>query len=98
MKMIVNRILEQWHPLKLFFTGEVAEQKSLHKSILDTFNNPIFLIYLHFLSYILKLVIDMNLEFQSEDPKIYTLASRLKEMYKTILKTFIKRTVLNSTS
>lgn len=54
MQMIVNRILEQWHPLKLFFAAEVAQQNSLHKarSILHTFNNPIVQIYLHFLSYI----------------------------------------------
>ncbi|KAJ8943846.1 hypothetical protein NQ314_009613 [Rhamnusium bicolor] len=99
MQMVVNRILEQWSALKLFFIAEVADENSLHKakSILDAFNNPIFHIYLYFLSYILKIINDMNLEFQSVELKLFILASRLRVMYKTVLKSFMKKAVLNNT-
>lgn len=51
-------------------------------------------LYLLFLSYILKLVNDMNVEFQSSCSKIVSVLPRITELYKIILKNFIKKDVI----
>ncbi|XP_018570645.1 uncharacterized protein LOC108910509 [Anoplophora glabripennis] len=92
LEAVVVRILEQWSALKLFFTHEVAEEKELQKAIniLDKFNNVNVELYLTFLSYIIPHINKMNLEFQSEEPKLYLLYNRISTLYKTILKNFMK--------
>ncbi|CAH1099559.1 unnamed protein product [Psylliodes chrysocephalus] len=89
---VVDRILGHWESLKLFFSRAVANDNLPQaKSVLNALNNPIYRLYLLFLSYILKLVTDLNVELQSEKPKIPILLSRVIALYNTILKCFIKK-------
>lgn len=72
-KVVVKRILEQWQGLKLFFTSEAFEEKDFARpnNILEKFNNLEYELYLTFLSHILPIVKKVNIEFQSEKPKIH---------------------------
>ncbi|CAH2002280.1 unnamed protein product [Acanthoscelides obtectus] len=51
----VDRLLENWDALRLFFQSEYLEE-DLHatKSIMDSLENPIFKVYFTFLSYVLE--------------------------------------------
>lgn len=43
---VVNRIIEQYPALKLYFTSAVLEDKIMNaQTVLDTMSNPIFYIY-----------------------------------------------------
>nr|CAI5869730.1 unnamed protein product [Callosobruchus analis] len=92
LEAVVKRILEKWQALKLYFTSEVIEEKDFMRprQILDKFERPETEIYLSFLCYILPLINKLNLEFQSEKPKIHILFERIMTLYKTILKCFLK--------
>lgn len=89
---MVKRVLEQWQGLKLFFTTEVFEEKDFARPgrILEKFNDHEYELYLTFLSHILPMINKLNIEFQSEKPKIYLLFERITSLYKTILKYFLK--------
>jgi hypothetical protein len=82
---VVNRVLESWDALKLYFTGAVLQDNLRNtQHILEAFNTPVVKLYLLFLSYILDIVNRINIEFQSEQPKILQLLTRIKELYRTI--------------
>lgn len=77
----------------------VYEKKDILHSedvILSNLKNPIYKAYLLFLQYILDIVNQMNLQFQSESTQIHVLFSKFTSLYKTILKNFIKKSVLDS--
>lgn len=61
-------------------------------------NNPLYKIYFHFLNYILKIITDLNKNFQSEAPKIHLLVSEVTKKYKLILKNFLKADYLQTLS
>ncbi|CAH0551113.1 unnamed protein product [Brassicogethes aeneus] len=91
LEMVVKRTLEQWNALQLFFNSAVLEDNlDAAKSIFDKLHNIFFKLYLSFLGYILPMINKMNLEFQSETPKLYTVYTRLETISKTILKNFMK--------
>lgn len=46
--------------------------------------------YLLFLDFVLPLVTNLNLEMQSEKPKIYILYAKVHSLFKTILELFVK--------
>ncbi|VEN37309.1 unnamed protein product [Callosobruchus maculatus] len=96
-KAAVARILENWEALILFFTEECFED-NLHSTqqILDNLKNPIYKVYLNFLVYVLEVVDKLNLEFQSENPKLHLLLRRVKDLYRTILRNFIKKSHLDT--
>jgi hypothetical protein len=82
---VVNRVLESWDAIKLYFTGAVLQDNLRNtQHILEAFNTPVVKLYLLFLSYILDIVNRINIEFQSEQPKILQLLTRIKELYRTI--------------
>jgi hypothetical protein len=86
---VVNRVLESWDALKLYFTGAVLQDNLRNtQHILEAFNTPVVKLYLLFLSYILDIVNRINIEFQSEQPKIHQLLTRIKELYRTILRNY----------
>jgi hypothetical protein len=94
--MVCNRILDHWNSLNLFFQNEVLNEKVLSaQEILNNFNNKITKCYMLFLKYILDIVNKLNLEFQSETPKVTLLLERVTNLYKIILRSFIKKTVLD---
>lgn len=95
-KEAVQRILEQYIALKEFFQKEVAASPGdeTASGILQMLQSPLTEVYLQFLNYSLSLVCDLNVEFQSELPKIYCLHSRVEGVYRTILSCYIKPNIL----
>ncbi|KAH1008174.1 hypothetical protein HUJ05_008755 [Dendroctonus ponderosae] len=64
----------RWLSLQLDFTNYQLEDKLRSaQNILDALNTPVFQVYLLFFSYILDIINKINLEFQSEEPKIHKL-------------------------
>ncbi|XP_051165674.1 uncharacterized protein LOC127284325 [Leptopilina boulardi] len=95
---VVNRILEQWSPLTLYFQSAVLED-DLHSArpILEALHNPAYKLYFKFLSHALTWTVKLNLQLQREKPQIATLLKSVTEIYKSILKCFIKSDILSST-
>ena len=82
----------------MFFEKAVTEDSlPTTKNILNGLNNDAFKIYFLFLSYTLELVTKINLEFQSESPQLPYLLERVTNLYKIILRSFIKKDVLKRT-
>lgn len=95
---VVQRLLEQWNSLKLFFQSEVANEpkNELANLINDKLQNLFSKLYLQFLDFILPLITNLNKEMQSEKPKIFKLFNSVKTVYISILDLFIKKSVLRS--
>ena len=99
LQAVVERILEQWPALVLFFQAVALEDHIQSAStILSALSDPIYKLYFSFLSYILPIVNKINLEFQSESVRIHVLYENLARYYKTILGNFVKREVILSSS
>lgn len=98
--MVVNRLLEQYSALVAYFQLQAFESdaltKSLTKDIYKQLNNPITKLYLEFLQFILPTITNLNLEFQSESPKIFTLYCRMADAYRFILSYYIKPSLLSN--
>lgn len=93
---MVDRILEHWCSLTLFFQRADLEGNLLTaKTILNALENDIYKVYLLFLSFPLEIIIKVNMEFQSETPKVPVLLSRMTAVYKSFLRASIKRNVLD---
>lgn len=99
LESVVDRILEQWPALILFFQPEALESgiKPATK-ILDALNNPIYKLYFSFLSYVWPTINKMNREFQSENVMIHFAYSNICAFYRTILGNFIETDKMKSKS
>lgn len=94
----VNRIIEQWSALILYFTNCSYDAKkdtecARTDAMLYSLKQPTTKIYFLFLSYVLKIL--NSFEFQSEEPKIQLLLSKITTLYKTILRSFVKAAVID---
>lgn len=95
--MVVRRVLQQYVPLCSYFQLQHFDGISNSQVISNALDNPVNKMYLEFLEFILPTLVDLNLEFQAETPKIYLLYSRLISTYKFILQCYIKPEILSST-
>lgn len=95
--MVVRRVLQQYVPLCSYFQLQHFDGISNFQVISNALDNPVNKMYLEFLEFILPTLVDLNLEFQAETPKIYLLYSRLISTYKFILQCYIKPEILSST-
>lgn len=93
----VIRVLEQYEALKMFFRTEAFDKASNAIDIQNLLENPVNKLYLEFLEYVLPIFNNMNLEFQSERPKIQVLYSQMANAYKLLLSFYIKPEYLNKT-
>lgn len=85
----VARILEQWHPLKLYFRNIVLEERlSSIEKINESLNDPSILCYLTFLNYILPHLNSVNVLFQSRGPTLHLLNDKLCNLYRLLLDCF----------
>lgn len=95
---VVNRILEQWAALELFFTRAALEDNlQSAKTILNALRNPIYKIYYSFLSFILEIINKLNRLFQSRRPVITQLLTLIENYYKLILRCYFKKDYVNNT-
>lgn len=101
LQQVVDRVLEQYNALILYFTDccSSAHGDQTHKVIiiLDCLKNKLYKLYFFFLSYILKIVNTMNVEFQSERPRIHQLMPRISNLYKQIVKGYMNSQYVNNT-
>jgi len=99
LESVVNRMLEQWSALILFFQAEALESNIKSAAgILNALTNPIYKLYFSFPGYILPIINKINREFQSENVVIHTAYSNISAFYRTILSNFIKRHVIKAES
>lgn len=88
----------------MFFNEQSKETNSDKLSrrkaapIHSALKNTYIKLHFTFLSYILKIINNLNKEFQSEAPKIHLLHERITTTFKSILKNFIKPEILNRLS
>lgn len=91
LKQCVDRVLEQYTPLKEYLRCLVFEDPSkTTEEMLSTMNSPFTQLYLEFLSYVLQLFTGFNVMFQSESPLLYKLKSETEQLLKTLCSNFIK--------
>ena len=95
LQSVVDRIIEQWVALKYYFVSFELESKDLAHNISSEMTDE-NMTYFYFISYILNITNKINIEYQSEEPKIHVLLPTIKIYYKTILSNFIKREYIDS--
>lgn len=97
LEQVVNRVLELWSSLIPFFTLAVVEDNlQAAATLLNALNNPIYKMYFLFLSYILPLVNQINLEFQSAKPKLFTFNYKVYSLFKNITKNYMNKVYIDS--
>lgn len=89
---VVERLLEQWDALKLFFTDKWLSDKllsteTIYKQLMDPFTKG----YFYFLQWILPKFTTLNQYFQTDNIVLNTLHSKMEITYKDILITYMKR-------
>lgn len=103
MSACYRRMLDLLPALRKYFQAELdtlnetfklsQDKVALRKDImyiLDVLMNPVTEMLFGFLSYILPMISNLNLEFQSEQPRIFSLYGRMEQVRSTIMKNFIK--------
>lgn len=97
----VNRILEQWEPLKLFFQGQYLADKKQNVStefLYNCFNDDFLKLYFYFLDFILPIINKFNIIFQGEYPVVHRLNRDMSTMLTSILSCFMKANYVKGTS
>ena len=96
---VIERIVEQWDALSLFFQSEAAVDKvDGVRHILHTMSTPGTKHMLLFVGYALGKVTGMNIEFQAETFRLHKVYSSLTNQYRYLLSLFIKQEVIQSKS
>lgn len=96
---VIDRIVEQWDALTLFFQSEAAVVKvDSAGHTLQTINTPGTKHILLFVGYVLGKVNGMNIEFQAETFRLHKVYSSVTNQYRYLLSLFIKPEVLQSKS
>ncbi|XP_073947802.1 uncharacterized protein [Choristoneura fumiferana] len=91
----INRIIEQWEPLKLYFRGQYLEDKNISAEFLQqNFDNQIIKLYFYALDYILPIPNKMNIIFQGE----YSTVQRAFKDSADMLSCYMKMSYLRSTN
>ncbi|KAI5633181.1 hypothetical protein NE865_14133 [Phthorimaea operculella] len=96
---VVERILEQWEALRLFFIDFTTNRTHKAKAevrnraifILEKLSNPFYKLYYCFLEWSLPIFIKFNLEFQSEKVVVHNLHEKIRELYQEILLRYLRR-------
>jgi len=85
----VERLLQQWNAVKLYFQGRGFEERLIAVDNINTqMNDPSIYCYLRFLNYILCHITKFNKIFQRETPTIHLIQDGISELYKFLLCTF----------
>ena len=95
----VNRILEQWEALRLYFIAFVANGKDpsyTTESISNALNNKFVLAQLEFLSAQLRRLNEFNTMFQSSEPLLHHLRGEVTKLLRDIISDFISIDVVRN--
>ncbi|KAJ8930422.1 hypothetical protein NQ314_016748 [Rhamnusium bicolor] len=91
LKTCVDRVLEQYIPLKAYLTEAVfSDPSKTTEEMLATMNNQFTTVYLEFMSYVLTLLTDFNTMFQAETPLLYKLKPEVENLLKTLSSNYLK--------
>lgn len=89
---VVDRIIEQWEPLKLFFNDQwLAERLHAAENIHQGLNNPFIQTYFYILQWMLPKFCTLNKLFQSEKTMITILHEKMSITYIEILTLYMNR-------
>ena len=92
---VIERILEQWDALQLYFQSEASVNKvDGAGQILQMMNTVGTKHILFFVGYILGKVNVMNIEFQSENFRLHKLYASVTREYHFLLSLFVRQEVL----
>lgn len=92
LERVVQRILEQWEPLKSFFDAQWLEHRlNASENIHISLNDPSVKIFFNFLQWVLPKFTSANALYQSEKVLITTLHERMSSLYKDLLLSFMER-------
>jgi hypothetical protein len=95
---VVRRILEQWEPLKLFFTENYMEHRLLaSEEIYNALNNLEIKLFFIFLNWVLPKFVDLNKYFQSEKVVILNLHEKMADTYKDLLLSYMQPNYVRQT-
>ncbi|XP_008180328.1 uncharacterized protein LOC100574388 [Acyrthosiphon pisum] len=96
---VVNRILEQWEALKLYFTDTYLSQRLVSSEhIYNALNDPFMKLYYQFLEWALPKFTRFNQYFQTQGVVITDLHEMIVVLYKDILLCFLKRNYVMQTN
>ncbi|CAG4950277.1 unnamed protein product [Parnassius apollo] len=93
---VVNRIMEQWDALRLYFDDKWLEDQDC-QAIHILLNDHIIKAYFYFLCWMLPKFTRVNVYFQSEDPVIIEAHNKMKELYRELLSLYITPNHLKNT-
>lgn len=89
--MAVNRIIEQWEPLRLFFTSNwFKDRLKSAEEIYHAMHDPFLLIYFKFLQWVLPKFVNINKLFQSDRPVLCLLHKKMHELYNNIFYSYMR--------
>ncbi|XP_068990137.1 zinc finger protein 862-like [Neodiprion pinetum] len=95
---VVDRMLEQWEPLRLYFMERHMEERTLAaESVFMWLRDPFVKLYYHFLAWVLPKVVTMNAYFQSESVVITSLAEKMEFAFKELLTTYMAQKYVATT-
>lgn len=95
----MQRILEQWEPLKSFFDAQWLEHRlNASENIHISLNDPSVKIFFNFLQWVLPKFTSANALYQSEKVLITTLHERMSSLYKDLLLSFMERNYVLQTN
>lgn len=92
----VDRILEQWEPLRLYLTQHRFEDNTIAtENLYSWLSCPIMKAYYLFMAWVLPKVTNMNAYFQSSKVIVTNLHEKMSEGYRELLQSFMKPTYLS---
>lgn len=94
----VARVIEQYPALKLYFIDASQNDLLIASNILQKLNDPVSLLFLQFLDFVLPIFNKLNKEMQAESARIHILYSHICASLKTLFDCFLKRSYLNATN
>jgi len=93
----VKRMVDLYKSIKLYFQAEhLLDNKATN--IYHKLSNPVNELYLHFLNFILPILTNLNIEFQSQKLKIHCIYSNIERTFKTILECYLKYDYIKNTA
>lgn len=94
----LQRLLEQWEPLHLFFTEERQKKKdkgNILSRLYDFFRRRTPRLYVAFYAGMLKIFENTNGYLQSDSARLHTIKRELGKLYRTLASSILKPAALN---
>lgn len=89
---VVQRIVEQWDALQLYFTDKQLSEKLISaENIYLQLNDPFTKVYFYFIEWVLPKFTSLNQFFQTENVVLTTLNEKMELVFKEILLCYMKR-------